>query len=85
LAYTSNQSGKVQVYIRPVTATAAQWQVSKDGGAALFHSGMSDVRPNRSDYDVTPDGQRFLVILPENSTQNPIHIVLNWTAALNKK
>jgi hypothetical protein len=35
-------------------------------------------------YAVTPDGQRFLVNTrrEESSNSPPIHIVVNWTAAL---
>jgi len=35
-------------------------------------------------YDVTPDGQRFLCVIPSASDQSfaPITVVLNWQAAL---
>ena len=36
-------------------------------------------------YDVSADGQRFLInFLPEQSSAAPITVVLNWTAALQK-
>jgi serine/threonine protein kinase len=36
-------------------------------------------------YDVTPDGQRFLINLPlEEPSSSRITVVLNWMAALNK-
>ena len=37
-------------------------------------------------FDVTPDGQRFLVntTLDNESTNNPINWVLNWTAELEQ-
>jgi Tol biopolymer transport system component len=39
----------------------------------------------RNSYDVTRDGQRFLLNTPA-AAQNPtVTLVLNWTAALNKK
>ena len=40
----------------------------------------------RSRYDVTRDGQRFLVNtpLPDNSL-SPMTLSLNWTALLEKK
>jgi hypothetical protein len=31
-------------------------------------------------YDVTPDGQRFLVVSEINPTSQPVTLVLNWTA-----
>jgi eukaryotic-like serine/threonine-protein kinase len=39
----------------------------------------------RSEYDVSPDGQRFLVnTLPEQTSDVPITVVLNWTVGLEK-
>lgn len=35
-------------------------------------------------YDVTADGQRFLVATPSGTTAVPITVVLNWSAALKK-
>ena len=35
-------------------------------------------------YDVTADGQRFLVNAPPENSTLPITVVLNWTAALKK-
>jgi hypothetical protein len=36
-------------------------------------------------YDVTPDGQRFLINVPaEEPSSSRITVVLNWTSALNK-
>jgi hypothetical protein len=36
------------------------------------------------DYDVSPDGQRVLVIAKEQGASVPINLVVNWTAALKK-
>ena len=36
-------------------------------------------------YDVSPDGQRFLInVNPEQSNPSPVNIVFNWTAELQK-
>jgi len=35
-------------------------------------------------YDVTRDGQRFLVNTPLENATVPITVVLNWTASLKK-
>jgi hypothetical protein len=36
-------------------------------------------------YDVSPDGQRFLVNMPvEQPESPPITVVVNWTAALRR-
>ena len=52
---------------------------------ALFDIGFrslgSGVPATANDYDVTPDGQRFLISRPGDTTV-PITVVLNWTAAL---
>jgi len=38
------------------------------------------------EYDVTPDGQRFLVgTLMRETKAPPPTVILNWTAALRKK
>jgi len=40
---------------------------------------------NRNDYAVSPDGQRFLMIVPAgNGAPEPITVVMNWSAMLNK-
>jgi serine/threonine protein kinase/Tol biopolymer transport system component len=38
------------------------------------------------DYDVAPDGSRFLVSTPvEKAPESPLRVILNWTAALKKE
>jgi eukaryotic-like serine/threonine-protein kinase len=56
----------------------------------LFQTPLkTSFNPGLKRYDVTADGQRFLVLSPVVSTPaqanaNPITAVVNWTAALNK-
>lgn len=39
----------------------------------------------RQQFDVAPDGQRFLVNVPlEEATVTPITVVMNWIAGLKK-
>ena len=39
----------------------------------------------KQQYDVTRDGQRFLIDVPLDETESsPITVVLNWTAGLRK-
>ena len=39
----------------------------------------------RQEYDVTRDGQRFLLNVDlSDDASNPITVLLNWTAELNK-
>ena len=35
-------------------------------------------------YDVSRDGQQFLVAVPVESSPEPITVVLNWTADLKR-
>ena len=43
------------------------------------------VNPNRRRYDVTRDGQRFLIqSVTQDDTVSPITVILNWTAALKR-
>jgi hypothetical protein len=35
-------------------------------------------------YDVTADGQRFLMLVPPQNSTVPITVVLNWSAGLKK-
>ncbi len=122
LAYTSDESGRPEVYVSPLASMTNKWQVSSQGGSKarwrrdgkeLFYLAedgtlmsievrggtgfkASDARPlfktrvPRTDfpnfhsfYDVTADGQRFLVVSePEVRTSPPITVVLDWAAGL---
>jgi Tol biopolymer transport system component len=126
LAYVSNASGRVEIYVRPFPASAdrtGQWLVSNGGGSfplwrkdgkelfyrgpggavtavdvmagAVFKSGQAkqlfqvqavNVNGAGSNWDVTVDGQRFLINTTggEGAAQEPITLVLNWTAGLRK-
>ena len=63
-----------------------------NGEGAAFDVG--DVRPlftiqgggNRFPFDVSPDGQRFLVntFADETSAPAPLAVVVNWMASLRK-
>lgn len=40
---------------------------------------------NARNYDVTPDGQRFLIaVTDEGTTEQPITLLVNWTSALQR-
>jgi eukaryotic-like serine/threonine-protein kinase len=47
---------------------------------------LFDTHAQNVDYDVTADGQRFIVIMPVEQAQvrSPITVVLNWQAGLKK-
>ena len=51
----------------------------------LFRTPITNLALNIDQYDVTDDGQRFLVLTPTGEArQSPITIVVNWTADLKK-
>ena len=98
IAYTSNESGGTEVYVRPYPGPGGKWQISTDGGTEpvwnpkgrelfyrsgqkmmevdyteqpefsagkpkmLFEGAYMPSPRSLSDYDVTPDGQRFLML-----------------------
>ena len=121
LAYTSNESGRDEVYVRPFPDAGGKWMVSTGGGSqprwrrdgkelyyiapdrklmavsvklgetfengaatSLFQTEVS-LPSNTNRYDVTSDGQRFLVNQPAQSGKEaPFNVILNWTSTLKK-
>ena len=83
------RDGKEVFYLGPDNKLMA---ASVNGASSAFEVGT--VRPlfethaitnQRSMYDVSPDGQRFLVnTLPEEAALAPITLVVNWPALLKK-
>jgi serine/threonine protein kinase/WD40 repeat protein len=46
---------------------------------------LFDAPGNTTDFDVTANGQKFLVpISPEHTLNQPVHVVLNWAATLRR-
>jgi len=130
LAYHSNDSGRMEVYVRSFASPASgKWQVSANGGVEpwwgpkgdeLFYVAadtkqlMSIHVPPGSDwapgpakvvfkdpyfwgtvagaaaatFDISPDGQRFLMIRPikdaEVSTTSNLIVVQNWFEELKR-
>jgi len=124
LAYVSDESGRIEVYLQPYPGPGAKWQISTEGGTepvwnpngrGLFYRQgnkmmavdvttqpiFSAGRPKMlfegpyvpapallPDYDVSPDGQRFLMLKPaesQASAPTQIHVVLNWFEELKKR
>lgn len=120
MAYSSNESGKSHVYVRPFPGPGGKYQVSTTGGSRvrwrrdgkeLFYLAddnrlmaaevravggafeVGQVRPLFAispflvggAYDVTADGQRFLVnsVIGEEGSP-PITLVVNWQEELRK-
>jgi Tol biopolymer transport system component len=114
LAYTSNESGGNEVYIRAITGSGPKYQVSRGGaqprwGSAgkelFFRNGDSlyvvPISPGENlgigsarglfsgrfatagvgsgvEYDVRPDGQRFVFVRDRPDDRRRIEVVLNW-------
>ena len=119
VAFSSAESGRVEVYIQALPPRSGKWQISISGGtqprwrkdgkelffvstdrnlvAATIQSETGAIAgtphilfplttrlgANQS-YDVSPDGQRFLIssLVPSEIRDAPITVVLNWWAAL---
>jgi Tol biopolymer transport system component len=122
-AYTSNETGREEVYVQSFPPSGGKWQISTNGGVQArwrrdgrelyFHSasneamsvdisaaqngafkagvprklfgvGLASRLSERNSWDVTPDGQRFLVNLTSNQLAAaaglaaPITVVVNW-------
>jgi serine/threonine protein kinase len=120
IAYTSDVSGRPEVYVQTFPASAGPLRVSTAGGAQpkwrhdghelfyiavdrklmavevklgatfeakspqpLFATRVLTITEFRNHYAVTRDGQRFLInSLIEETTTNPITVVVNWTTGL---
>jgi eukaryotic-like serine/threonine-protein kinase len=123
IAYTSPESGRNEIYVRPFPGPGGKWQISTDGGTEpvwnpkgreLFYRNgkkmmavefdaeqtFSAGKPKElfegpfvltprsfPDYDVSPDGQRFLMVKPADSEQtaSQINVVVNWVEELKQK
>jgi hypothetical protein len=124
LAYVSDESGRIEVYVQPYPGPGGKWQISTEGGTEpvwnpngkelFYRSGNKmmavDVTTQPSfsagkpkmlfegqylptpvtypDYDVSPDGQRFLMLKPvEQSATAPtqINVVQNWFEELKRR
>ena len=122
-AYTSDESGRSEVYVQTFPVSGGKWVVSTNGGAqprwrrdgkeiffmapdrklmvadvkldgavfevgvprVLFQTNVSSYPNPRNVYDVSADGQRFLIITPpEENSSTPIAVVVNWTADLKR-
>ncbi|MEE8350438.1 MAG: hypothetical protein V3R94_12760, partial [Acidobacteriota bacterium] len=61
--------------------------VFTQGKPKLLFEGDYPAFGPRAEYDVTPDGQRFLMIKEstQDSTVNQIHVVLNWFEELKQR
>jgi len=122
IAYASDESGRLEIYVRPYPGPGGKWQVSTEGGGepvwnpkgrelfyragkkmmavdvttegtfsvgkpkVLFEGSYVPTPRSFPDYDVSPDGQRFLMLKSaEEATPTQINVVLNWFEELKQK
>ncbi len=123
LAYVSDETGQLQIYVRPYPEPDIKYLISGiEGGAEpawsrngrkLFYRGgdkmmsvsvqtkptfsagkpevlfegsylSSSLSPGFLYWDVTPDGQRFLMIKEDRKEPGRINVVLNWAEELKR-
>ena len=125
IAYQANQSGRVEVYIRPFPEADREWKVSTEGGSRprwradgkelyyiapdrtlmavpieageaikagvpqpLFPTRIrsTNLGTHASAYDVTSDGQRFLIAnQTEEAVSQSLTVITDWRAKLQKR
>jgi Tol biopolymer transport system component len=116
LAYHSNESGRLEVYVAGYPGPSGRSQISANGGTSpvwspdgrelYFQSAKKlmaasiETGPDLSAgvprvlfegpfdaFDVTPDGQRFVLIRPAHSDlpPMPLVVVLGWTDDLERR
>jgi serine/threonine-protein kinase len=114
MTYASNESGRLEVYVRPYPGPGGKWQVSLDGGAEprwsptgreifyrsgermmaaavrtqpgfevggrteLFTGPYVQLSTLLTNYDVTRDGQHFVMLQPVQGTEQSLYVTLNW-------
>ena len=120
VAYVSNDSGKLEIYVSTFPAGGGKWQVSQGGGvqpewgrdgkelyyeapsggvmeAKITERGraveigipyqlikVSAASLGGTGFAVAPDGKRFLMVETELSASQPLTLMTNWTAGLEK-
>ena len=123
LAYTSNESGRSEVYVRPFEQGGGKWQISTGSGTypvwartgkRLFYRESGNIMAvdvttqplfsvstprviipanvigdtgGLDAFDVSPDGQRFLVHeqSSEAAQTAQINVILNWSEELRRR
>lgn len=121
LAYASNESGRVEVYVQAYPGPGGKWQLSSDGGTdprwansgrelfyrngdrvmavgvettpsfrvsepRVFFDGREQRFTFEGGWDVSPDGQRLLLMKTEDQTERrELNVVLNWFEELKRR
>ena len=122
IAYSSNESGRWEIYVTSFPEAHGKWQVSNSGGdqarwrgdgkelfylstdnkimavpvktgsnfdagtpTALFQANPREMFATSElfSYDVSSDGQKFLINTQLKTEMTPMSVVLNWSTKLN--
>ena len=119
MVYASDESGQMQVYMRPFPGPDRKWQVSTQGGTQplwnrngkeifyrngnkmmvvdvsanpdprlsqprqLFEQQYAHLTQTIPNYDVTSDGQRFVMVKDEAGSGR-LNVVFNWFEELKR-
>jgi hypothetical protein len=74
-----------EIFFLTLDYTLSASDVNLKGGAVEIGAPHSLFKLPTRDYDVSPDGQRFLVTVPSGEGGNEeIRVVQNWTAGLKR-
>ena len=115
LAYVSDESGREEIYVRPISGDGGKTPISTSGGrsprwsplgdelfywrgtvmmrvsvqlAPSFRPGQPEVllkgRYRDAAYDVTEDGQHFIMVTRAHPELRDLNIVLNWSTELER-
>jgi serine/threonine-protein kinase len=129
MAYTSDESGRFEVYVQPFPGGGGKWQISSEGGREplwarngrelFYRSGPAEVPPSQvwlvdvqtgsgftaskprllfeqpgyasrhpiRGWDISPDGERFLMVKLEERKPQPVTemvLVQNWFEELRR-
>jgi serine/threonine protein kinase/Tol biopolymer transport system component len=70
----------------PLTFSPNRESVAPGTPIALFPTRIDrgPVPPGKHNYDVRPDGQRFLIVVTSEEAASPITVILNWKAGTKK-
>lgn len=121
LIYTSDESGKREIYVRAYPGPGAKLKISNDGGVEplwsrngrevfyrngdqvfgvdistraalsaskprlLFEGQYLRAQDSLPNWDVSPDGQRFLMLKAIELNVTQVNVVLNWFEELKQK
>jgi serine/threonine-protein kinase len=77
LAYASNETGRLEVYVRPFPAASAKWQISSSGGTVPTWS-----RERQEFFFLTPDGAQMVAAYTPGGDSLRVEKPRRWSPGL---